>query len=80
MPCGLVLQRVVVRLCSPPGEMEPRCSRRRTQVRCMLWKNDGFRIPHRIVDDIHRDSIVAEGDDTDKPFRAKLESAESTFG
>ncbi|MFN3161232.1 MAG: hypothetical protein ACE37I_18105 [Rubinisphaera brasiliensis] len=46
----------------------------------MLWKNDGFRIPHRIVDDIHRDSIVAEGDDTDKPFRAKLESAESTFG
>ena len=46
----------------------------------MLWKNDGFRIPHGIVDDTHRDSIVAEGDDTDKPFRAKLESAESTFG
>lgn len=46
-----------------------------------VGKVSSLQAPHRIADAILRDSIVAEdGTDKDKPFRAKKESDESSYG
>jgi len=46
-----------------------------------VGKISSLQAPHRIADAILRDSVVAEdGNDKDKPFRAKNEKNESTYG
>lgn len=45
-----------------------------------VGKVSSLQAPHRIADAILRDSVVAEGDEQGKPFRAKKESHESSFG
>jgi len=45
-----------------------------------VGKVSSLQAPHRIADAILRDSVVAEGDEKGKPFRAKKESDESSFG
>ncbi len=45
-----------------------------------VGKISSLQAPHRIADAILRDSVVDEGEDKGKPFRAKNEAQESSFG
>ncbi len=45
-----------------------------------VGKVSSLQAPHRIADAILRESVIAEGNEKGKPFRAKNESDESSYG